>query len=93
MFRVSMAKKEAAALADCEIEAVKAYIDAYGSSRRDVESLGLEVTSIVTNKVKYPGGKISVLISVLARKPWECETYAFSLQVAGRRVLRTDSRH
>jgi hypothetical protein len=91
LFRQSMAKIEAAAMAECELEALNDYIDEHGSGRDPAEGLAPELTSIITEKCKFPGGNISVTVSILNRKPWKSETRLFRLKVAGRKVHRVKS--
>jgi hypothetical protein len=83
-----MAKKEAAAMAACEVEALTDYIDEFGRANGGADGLLVDLKSIITEKVRLPGGKVQVLISVISRQPWECETYFFILQISGRKVLR-----
>ncbi len=88
MFRQSMLYREARIVADCEREALQTYVAEYAKGDSHEELLALGISSVITTTTRLPGGNILVTVSIMARKPWECETYPFRLQTLSNKVRR-----
>ncbi len=88
MFRQSMLYREAKAVARCEREALQAYVVEYANGDGHEQLLALEIASVITTTTRQPGGNILVTVSIMARKPWQCETYPFRLQTLSNKVRR-----